>query len=53
MGDPANILNKGYSITLFNNKPVKDIKNVRNDDVIETKLANGKLFSKINGISEN
>ncbi len=43
--NPNNILKRGYSITLHQGKPVKSIKQIKPDDVIETKLIDGKFRS--------
>lgn len=43
--DPKNILAKGYSITLLNGKAVKGAEDVKAGDVLETRLAQGKIES--------
>ncbi|WP_211516843.1 exodeoxyribonuclease VII large subunit [Flavobacterium caeni] len=43
--DPINILKRGFSITLHNGKAVKDISEVSEGDLIETKVFNGKISS--------
>ena len=45
--DPQKIFERGYSITLFNARPLKDSRLVRKGDIIDTRLHNGKLSSKI------
>ena len=47
LSNPEHILNKGYSITIWNYVPIKDIKNVSHGDIIETRLVKGRLLSKI------
>jgi exodeoxyribonuclease VII large subunit len=47
LSNPENILRKGFSITLFNNKPVLDPKMLSEKSIIETKLYNGKIFSEV------
>jgi exodeoxyribonuclease VII large subunit len=44
--DPFLILNRGYSVTYYNGKVLKDPSQVSKEDVIETKLALGNLKSK-------
>jgi exodeoxyribonuclease VII large subunit len=44
--DPFLILKRGYSVTYFNGKVIKDASVVKTDDLIETKLAEGILKSK-------
>lgn len=45
--DPALLLSKGYSITLHNGRVVKDIRQLKSGDRIETVLDNGKIASII------
>ena len=45
--DPQNVINRGYSITTFNGRVVKDIKTVSIGDEIQTRIKNGKLKSTI------
>jgi exodeoxyribonuclease VII large subunit len=45
--DPSNILKKGYSITLINNKPLKNTDNLNEGDVFETLLHKGKFKGKV------
>lgn len=45
--DPKNVLKRGFSITQKNNHPVKSIKEVKNGDIINTFLFEGKLVSKV------
>jgi len=42
---PETIIKKGFSITTFNGKTIKNIFEVTNGDQIETKLVNGKILS--------
>lgn len=49
--NPKSILNRGYSITLDeNNKIIKDINKVNNDDVIKTIVSNGEIKSIVKEI---
>ena len=36
MSDPANILKKGYSITTYNGKLVKDLSDLKKEEMIAT-----------------
>lgn len=45
--DPRKILERGYSITLFNGNPLKDDSLVQKGNIIETRLHDGKLASEI------
>jgi exodeoxyribonuclease VII large subunit len=51
--NPQNLLNKGYSITLLNGKPVKQIQEVPIGAEIETRIADGSIFSTVNNIETN
>lgn len=44
--DPFLILKRGYSVTYYKGKALKDPKPVKEDDTIETKLHGGMLISK-------
>lgn len=44
--NPQNVLGRGYSITKYNNKIIKDKKKIKKNDIIETVLAHGQLKSK-------
>ncbi len=46
--DPQRLLERGYSITLFNGKAVKDASKLRGGDEIETVLNKGRIKSIIN-----
>ena len=45
--NPQRLLQRGYSITLCKGKVVKDVRQLKAGDEIETKLANGKITSII------
>ncbi len=45
--NPQNILDRGYSITTFQDKIVKNTEQLQKDDIIETQLANGAFISKV------
>ena len=48
--DPVNILKRGYSITFFEGRPVKDINTVKKPDIISTRLSNGTITSIVEDI---
>lgn len=45
--DPANILKRGYSITYFGDKAIRDSEMLRIGDMIKTKVYKGTLRSKV------
>jgi exodeoxyribonuclease VII large subunit len=45
--DPENVLKRGYTITSFKGKIIKDPDMVGNDDIIETVFSQGSLKSKV------
>jgi exonuclease VII large subunit len=47
LSNPENILKKGFSITLFNNKPVTDSKTIPDKAIIETKFYKGQISSEV------
>ena len=50
---PLNILKRGYSISYLNGKAITDINCIKEGDIIETQLYNGKTESKITKIKSN
>jgi len=50
--DPENILKKGYTLTLRNGKILKDISQLKEDDIIETKFAKGTIESQVKVIKK-
>lgn len=50
--DPKNILKRGFSITLMNEKPVTHFHEVKQGDHIKTILYNGQLTSEIRSIQK-
>jgi exodeoxyribonuclease VII large subunit len=50
--DPATILNRGYSITYFNGKPLTDVFGVNQGDIITTRLYYGNICSEIKSKEE-
>jgi exodeoxyribonuclease VII large subunit len=45
--DPALLLRRGYSITLKDGHALRDAEGINDGDVIETRLANGTISSKV------
>ena len=45
--DPALLLSRGYSITLKDGKAIRDARQLRTGDDIETRLANGTIHSTV------
>lgn len=45
--DPINVLKRGYSITYFKEKAVKDGHELKEGDIIKTRLHNGTVKSKV------
>lgn len=46
--NPRQVLSRGYSITKYKGKIIKDRKKLKKNDIIETLLHNGKVLSKVN-----
>ena len=49
---PESVLKRGYSITTVKGRIVKDIKELREGDIIETTLANGNIQSAVTSIKK-
>ncbi|MBU2650491.1 MAG: exodeoxyribonuclease VII large subunit [Bacteroidetes bacterium] len=47
MLDPENVLRRGYSITFFDGKSIKDTSVLKPGDLIVTRLLNGEIKSKV------
>ncbi|MDR0790392.1 MAG: exodeoxyribonuclease VII large subunit [Bacteroidales bacterium] len=45
--NPDNLLSKGYSITTLNGMLIKSVSDIQNGDLIETKLSNGTIKSRV------
>lgn len=45
--DPARLLKRGYSITLHNGRTVRSESELKDGDLIETRLGTGKVVSKV------
>lgn len=48
--DPKNVLERGYSVTHLNGKAVKSIQEVREGDLLETWVADGKIGSVVRSV---
>lgn len=44
---PQNTINRGYSLTLLNGKAVRSIGDIKEGDIIETRLPDGTVASEI------
>ena len=51
--NPITTLKRGYTITKVNDKPIKSIKGIKKDMVINSELYDGVLVSKVIDIKEN
>ncbi len=51
--DPQNILKRGYSMTLMEGKSLFSIKDIKPGSILETRLYQGRIISKVEHISEN
>ena len=47
--DPQNILKRGYSLTMINGKIVKSITKIKAGDLLETRLSDGTVESRVEG----
>lgn len=45
--DPEQVLRRGYSLTLKNGKPIKSADSVKEGDLLETRLPDGVIHSKV------
>lgn len=50
--DPKNVLKRGFSITLHNNKVVKNVADLQHNTEVETHLYKGKFTSTVNQINK-
>lgn len=48
--DPVNVLRRGYSITYLNEKAVKDSAELREGDIIRTRIYRGSVKSKVEAL---
>ncbi|MDR2409125.1 MAG: exodeoxyribonuclease VII large subunit [Bacteroidales bacterium] len=51
--NPANVLKRGYSITLLNGKSVTNISQIKTGDVLNTVVSQGNIVSTVNSIHKN
>lgn len=47
---PENVLKRGFSITRFNGKSVRDVKQLKEGDIIETITASGEIASEVSAV---
>jgi len=45
--NPLKVLERGYSITTINKRVIKNIEEIKKDDIIETQLSKGKILSRV------
>jgi len=50
--NPLSILSKGYSVAYKNDKVIKDIKDIKINDIIDIKLNKGKFKAKVEEIEK-
>jgi exodeoxyribonuclease VII large subunit len=50
--DPRNILLRGYSMTLLEGKSISSIKNIKPGSLLETRLYEGSIISKVEHTSK-
>lgn len=50
--NPLNVLSRGYSITYYNDKTLKSIKNVKKSDMISVKVLDGVIDAEVVSIKE-
>jgi exodeoxyribonuclease VII large subunit len=48
--DPQEVVKRGYSLTMYKGKVLKSIEDVQEGDVLETKIADGQIESRITKI---
>ena len=48
--DPQNILKRGYSLTMLNGKIVKSVRQIKEGDLLETRLGDGTAESTVDKI---
>jgi len=53
MLNPQNVLKRGFSITYYNGKPVRDSSSLSEGDIIENKLEHGRVRSKVSQDGNN
>jgi len=53
MLNPQNVLKRGFSITYYNGKPVKDSSSLSEGDIIENKLEHGLVKSKVSQVENS
>ena len=51
--NPLKIMDKGYSISEVDGKIINDVKDVKKDDILSTKMKNGTIISKVLEVKED
>ncbi len=51
--NPLNLLKKGYSFATINNRPIKSVKDLGVNDIIELTLADGNISAQVKTIKED
>lgn len=51
--NPLSVLKRGYTITYFEEKTLKTIKNINKNDSIKVKLTDGIIFAKVMEVEKN
>lgn len=51
--NPLNVLKRGFSITYHNDKLIKNIKDIKENDTIKVKLHNGEIVATVNELKED
>lgn len=47
--NPVNVLKRGYSLTSINGVIIRSVKDAEKNDVLETRLQDGKIKSRVTG----
>jgi exodeoxyribonuclease VII large subunit len=50
---PLSVLSRGYSISYNNDIPVMSVKDVKTDDNIKVRVADGEIFATVNDVKGN
>lgn len=51
--NPEKLLLRGYTLTLLNGRIIKSVKDVKNGDVVETRMKDGTLHSTVHNLDKN
>ena len=53
LNNPLSIMDRGYSISSCNDEIISDVKKVKKDDILTTRLKNGEIVSKVLEVKKN